>query len=258
MNRSSQESPLISVITVTYQAVDTLERTLQSINQQSATNFEYLLMDGASTDGTLELAKSYLGGRAKIFSSPDQGIYDAMNKALDVAQGQYVLFLNAGDAFASCNSLQRFEDAIVKNNFPDVIYGQTMLVDDSGEIIGPRHLTAPDTLSLDSFKKGMVVCHQAFMVKRSLAPLYDIRYRFSADYDWCIRILQNSKENLYLGDLPVIHYLYEGLTTRNHKASLKERFRIMSHYFGLVPTIFRHLGFMGRYISRRNNSINVQ
>ncbi len=100
----------------------------------------------------------------------------------------------------------------------------------------------------------MVVCHQAFVALRKLAPLYDLRYRLSADYDWCIQCLQHSRKNVLVPEV-LIDYLDEGVTTANHKASLKERFRIMCFYYGTIPTVIRHLGFLPRYLKRKSKHL---
>lgn len=252
------QKPLVSVITVCYNAGNTIAATLKSVALQTAVDYEHIIMDGASRDNTLALVRELETPRTKVFSGADHGIYDAMNKALGKASGIYVLFLNSGDTFADSESLQRFIDGATKNIFPDIVYGQTMIVDKDGRILGPRHLTAPAVLELSSFKDGMVVCHQAFMVKKEIAPLYNTDYSYSADYEWCIRCLQLSKSNLYLGERPVIHYLSEGMTTKHHKESLRERYRIMCFYFGTFPTLMRHLRFALRYFKRRKKAFNVQ
>ena len=82
-------------------------------------------------------------------------------------------------------------------------------------------------------------------------PHYDLQYRFSADYDWCIRVLQVSDKNAYCGDEPVISFLTDGLTDKYHKKSLMERYRIMCRHYGTLPTILRHLGFIPRYLRRK-------
>jgi len=240
---------LFSIITVTYNAASVLPPTLQSVKDQSFRDFEYLVIDGASTDDTLKLVDEARIPTATVWSEPDKGLYDAMNKAIDRAKGDYLIFLNAGDAFATAETL-----AILAKNAqeqPDVIYGQTQLVDDNRQVIGMRHLTAPEALTWQSFKDGMLVCHQAFIARRELCPHYDMQYRFSADYDWCIRVLRNSKRNAYVGSEPIISYLNDGLTTKNHKRSLRERYRIMCHYYGTVPTIIRHLRFALRHFFRK-------
>lgn len=240
---------LFSIITVTYNASEVLAPTLQSVKEQSFRDFEYLVIDGASTDDTLRLVKEAGILTARVWSEPDGGLYDAMNKGLGHASGEYVIFLNAGDAFAEPETLTLL--AQYAQDKPDVIYGQTQLVDSNRQIVGRRHLTAPATLDWHSFKNGMLVCHQAFVARRELCPHYDLQYRFSADYDWCIRVLRKSNHTAYVGDQPIISYLSDGLTTQNHKRSLKERYRIMCHYYGTLPTMLRHLRFAARHLWRK-------
>ena len=240
---------LFSIITVTYNAGKVLNATLKSVNEQSFRDFEYLIIDGASTDDTLSLVEQARIPAATVWSEPDKGLYDAMNKAIDRAKGQYLIFLNAGDAFATAETLALI--AMKAQDKPDVIYGQTQLVDATGNVVGMRHLTAPEHLSWQSFKDGMLVCHQAFIARRELCPHYDLNYRFSADYDWCIKVLRKSDSCAYVGDEPIISYLSEGLTTENYKKSLRERYRIMCHYYGTVPTMLRHVKFAGRHLIRK-------
>lgn len=231
--------PLISVITITYNAAATLLRTIESVAAQSFADFEYLVIDGASSDDTVKIARSY--ACANVISEPDRGLYDAMNKGLRKAKGEYVIFLNAGDTFHSANTLQRYADAITSApEKPGIIYGQTAIVDNSGHYLRERHLIAPENLNFKSFLNGMVVCHQAMCVRRDLAPEYDLSYRFSADYDWAVKILKKSSLNVYINDY-VADYLSEGITTANHRASLKERFRSMQHHYGLWPTLISHI-----------------
>ena len=242
--------PLFSIITVTYNAAATVRATMESVASQTCLVYEHLVMDGASKDSTLSIVDDLSTERTRVHSSPDRGIYDAMNKGLDQARGDYVIFLNAGDRFHSEHTLQRIADVIMASDYPGVVYGQTDLVDGEGHYVGPRHLTAPEQLTLDSFKHGMLVCHQAFVALRRLCPQYDTRWRVSADYEWCIRVLQHSRRNVYTGDV-LIDYLSEGMTTRNRNASLKERYHIMCQYYGTLPTIMRHVGFFGRNLMRK-------
>lgn len=240
--------PLFSIITVTWNAAQVIEPTLRSIKEQSFTNYEHIVMDGASKDNTLELVSKAGIASARVFSEPDKGLYDAMNKAIACARGTYLIFLNAGDSFAASDSLMRLAEAAASS--PGVIYGQTQVVNAAREVVGMRHHTAPDVLTADSFKQGMLVCHQAFVARRDLVEPYDLSYRFSADYDWCIRVLKRSDRNAYVGDKPVISFLTDGLTDKHHLDSLKERFSIMCRYYGTVPTVLRHLAFIHRAIKR--------
>lgn len=247
--------PLFSIITVTFNAANTLPVTLASVKSQSCKLYEHIIMDGASKDDTVNIAKNADNDKLVIVSEPDNGLYDAMNKAIDKATGEYLIFLNAGDAFHSADTLQTIADAIMDNDFPGIVYGQTLLVDSNRNRIGDRHLTAPEVLTFDSFAEGMVVCHQAFIVLRKVAVKYDLSYRFSADYEWCLRCLKRSMNNVYI-DETIIDYLNEGLTTANHKASLKERFKIMCKYYGTTPTIMRHIKFIPRYLKQRKKKKN--
>lgn len=240
--------PLFSIITITYNASTTIAPTLCSIELQGYKNYEYIVVDGKSSDNTLELVQcSTL--TPHIISEPDKGLYDAMNKGLKIAQGEYLVFLNAGDAFHSPDTLQKIADSI-GNNRPGVIYGETAIVDAERNFIMMRRLQAPEQLTWKSFANGMVVCHQAFIARRDIAPLYDLQYRYSSDVDWCIRCMKKTNE-LYNTHLTLIDYLNEGETTRHHRASLKERFKIMCHHYGYLPTVLRHIKFAFRHIIAR-------
>lgn len=243
--------PLFSIITVTYNAEATVGRTLDSVAEQTCRRFEHIIIDGASTDSTIDIVNDRATDLALIQSKPDKGLYYAMNDAMSHATGEYLIFLNAGDKFHSPDTLSRIAEAIEANGHPDIVYGQTDIVDADGRFVGHRHLTAPDCLTLDSFKQGMVVCHQAFIPKRAIAGYYNHAYRYSADYEWCIICLQHSRANVMVPGV-LIDYLNEGQTTRHHRRSLYERYRIMCHYYGTLPTIARHAKFLLRHLRRKS------
>lgn len=242
--------PLISIITVTYNAENTLLPTLKSVNEQTWIDYEHLIIDGASKDATTQIAKSIGTTHTRIISEPDKGLYDAMNKGIYMANGKYLIFLNAGDSFHSPKTLETIAHTIITNNYPGIVYGQTQLVDSNRNRIGDRHLTAPKQLSFKSFSNGMLVCHQAFIASKAITSEYNLTYRFSADYDWCIRCIKKSPSNILIPDI-LIDYLNEGVTTANHRASLIERFHIMRHYYGTCHTIFNHLKFIPRFIANK-------
>ena len=239
--------PKFSIITVTYNAEKVLEDTIQSVIFQTYRNVEYIIVDGASKDHTLDIVNKYHNRINKVISEPDKGLYDAMNKGIQLATGDYLCFLNAGDKFHDSETLQKIVHTLKGQELPDVIYGETAIVDEEGHFLHMRRLSAPAHLNWKSFKQGMLVCHQAFFVNRELAinHLYDLQYRFSADFDWCIRIMKKAK-CLHNTRLTLIDYLNEGMTTKNHKASLKERFCIMAKHYGLISTILHHGWFVIR------------
>lgn len=251
MHNPQHLHPKFSIVTVTYNAGSMLEDTIQSVITQTYKDVEYIIVDGKSTDNTMDIVRHYQDHIHTVVSEPDKGLYDAMNKGLKLATGDYVCFLNAGDELHEDDTLQLIVHSLLPDKeLPDVIYGQTAIVDEEGHFLRMRRLAPPEHLTWKSFRHGMLVCHQAFFVRRDKAVPYDMKYRFSADFDWCIRIMKQSNV-LHNSHLVLIDYLNEGVTTRNHKASLKERFRIMCKYYGTIPTLARHLKFALRLIYKR-------
>lgn len=243
-----EAQPLISIITITYNAGATIAATLESVASQNFRNYEHILIDGASEDDTLTIARKFR--HLKIHSEKDRGLYDAMNKGLAFAKGKYVLFLNSGDTFHSDDTLSAYGQRAI--NGDDIIYGDTVIVDKHRHIIGSRHLTAPVSLTRESFRRGMLICHQAFMVKREMAPEFDLNYRFSSDYDWTIRCIEAGDSRRFTNlNRITIDYLKDGLTDKNKLASLKERYRIMSKHYGSIRTFFNHIGFIFRAAARK-------
>ena len=244
--------PKFSIITVTFNADKVLEKTIQSVISQTYQNMEHVIVDGGSKDHTLDIVKKYQEHIGQVISEPDKGLYDAMNKGIRMATGDYLCFLNAGDELHDKETLQHLVLTLKGKDWPDVIYGETAIVDENGSFLHMRRLATPEQLTWKSFKQGMLVCHQAFLPTRALAlkHLYDLQYRFSADFDWCIRIMKEAK-CLHNTRLTLINYLNEGMTTRNHKDSLKERFRIMVKHYGWVSTILHHGWFVIRLFYKK-------
>ena len=243
-------TPKFSVITVCYNAEATLEDTIQSVISQTYHHVEYIIVDGASKDRTMDIVNRYRDRIAVVVSEPDKGLYDAMNKGIRLATGDYLCFLNAGDSFHEDDTLQQMVHSIHTLQLPDVLYGETELVDHEGHFLRMRRLQAHEHLTWKSFRQGMLVCHQAFFPRRNLVMPYDLRYRFSADFDWCIKIMKKSKV-LHNTHLTLIDYLAEGMTTRNHQASLKERFRIMARHYGWASTVAHHAWFALRLLLKK-------
>lgn len=239
-------NPKISIITVTYNAESVLRKTIESIVGQTYSNMEYIIIDGTSKDKTVDIIRKYEQQVAYWVSEPDKGLYDAMNKGLQKATGDYVWFINAGDTLQNNQIVAQVARIAEEEHLPDVIYGETDLVDAEGRFMAQRRLKTPEKLTRKSFRMGMLVCHQAFIAKREMAPLYDLSYRFSADFDWCIRCMKPGGK-IVNTHMRLVNYLYEGLTTGNRKASLKERYRIMCENYGKVSVFFLHIWFAIRF-----------
>ena len=258
-----------TVVTITYNAEAVLQRTLDSVFAQTYKGVEHLIIDGASKDRTLALVEAYkqksdeseTEHKVIIQSEPDHGIYDAMNKGLTQASGDYIVFMNAGDCFPQADTLEQVVHRcklteMPTAELPGVLYGNTDVVDGDGHYLHPRRLQPPVKLTWRSFRQGMLVCHQAFYARTDIAKnlQYDTRYRFSADVDWCIRVMRETERMglpLYNIGIVVANYLDEGATTKNHKASLRERYLVMQRHYGVVQTFLLHCWFVVRAIVRR-------
>ena len=232
-------SPRISIITVVFNGEKHIERTIESVLGQTYKELEYIIIDGKSTDRTLELIRGFERIN-QVVSEADKGLYDAMNKGLNIASGDYVWFLNSGDQIYSADTIELMVGGL--DGRPDIIYGGTMIIDEAQNEVGDRRLKPPVQLSWRSFRQGMVVCHQSIVVKREGAPGYNLEYRLSADIDWAIRAAKDANQ-IHNSNLVLSRFLEGGLTDHNIKAGLKERFKIMRHFYGLIPTILRHFVF---------------
>ena len=257
-----------SIITITCGAEAFLPRTVESVLSQHYRDIEHIIIDGASTDSTISVAQDYMqrsyaaqnGHEVRIVSEPDNGLYDAMNKGLRQASGDYICFLNAGDFFPNANVLDTIVSRSLtgksRQQLPAVIYGDTDIVDNDGNFLRHRRLAPPRNLTWRSFRKGMLVCHQAFYARLDIARTvpYDTRYRYSADVDWCIRVMKEAERmgaGLAYVDSVVVNYTQEGQTTKHHRDSLKERYRVMQCHYGAFTTALMHAWFAVRAVVKK-------
>jgi glycosyltransferase involved in cell wall biosynthesis len=254
-----------TIVTCVYNAEKVFRRTAESVLAQTYRGVEHLILDGASTDNTLIEAKDYmersyasgLGHEVRITSEPDNGLYDAMNKGIAQASGDYIVFLNAGDVLPSADTLDKISQAVVEGeSLPAVLYGDTDVVDDDGHFLRHRRLSPPENLTWRSFRYGMLVCHQAFYVRTDIAKItpYNISYKYSADVDWCIRVMKTAEQqHLPLKNIHavVVNYLDGGMSIKNHKASLKERYHLMVHHYGTATTLMMHGWFLLRSLLKK-------
>ena len=253
-----------TIVTCTFNAEHELQRTLDSVFHQSYADVEHLILDGLSRDRSVEMAQTYkqrsdearTGHEVVVCSERDSGLYDAMNKGIARAAGDYIVFLNAGDTFPSEATLEHIAHSIGDGEaLPGVIYGDTDIVNDEGRFLRHRRLQPPAKLTWRSFRNGMLVCHQAFYALTTLAKdnPYNLNYRFSADVDWCIRVMKEAeRRHLMLKNVDevVVNYLDGGMTEKNHRASLRERFSIMRYHYGLPLTLIMHVWFAVRQLKK--------
>lgn len=229
--------PKLSVITIVYNNVKHIERTLQSVINQTYLNLEYIIIDGASNDGTLEIINKYRNQLTHFVSEPDKGIYDAMNKGLRLASGDYVLFMNSGDEIYSPDTVA---EVFSKAEDADIYYGETELINERLECLGTRRHKTPENFTWKSFKYGMNVGHQAIYVKREITELYDLDYKLSADIDWILKAVSKAK-TIVNTQQTVAKFLIGGASKQRHLESLKERYQIFKKYYGFFPNLLNHV-----------------
>jgi len=233
--------PKLTVITIVYNNVRDIDRTINSVLKQTYKNIEYIIIDGKSTDGTLAVIAQYKDRISKIISEPDKGIYDAMNKGLALATGDYILFMNSGDEIYD---EQTVEDVFDSAPGADIYYGETEMFNDNWESLGRRRHEAPEIFNWKSFQFGMNISHQAIYVRRSITEPYDLKYKYSSDIDWIIKSAKKAS-NIVNVHRYVAKYLVGGMSKKKHRESLKERFEIFTKYYGLIPNVLNHIFIAG-------------
>jgi len=227
-----------SIITVVFNSKSALEKTIKSIKEQEYKDIEYIIVDGGSTNGTVDIIKKYEKFISAWVSEPDKGIYDAMNKGLKKATGDYVWFLNAGDEIYSPDTLNYINS--IKGN-ADAYYGEVEYIDEEGKNMGTRTLKKPpDSLIWEDMDKGMVVSHQSIIVKRDKAVYYNLDYKYCSDIDWMIRTLKNCWTIKNLNRI-LSKFLIGGYSKKNIIESNRERFKILRNHFSLLKVLKSHV-----------------
>lgn len=209
----------VSILTVVYNGVGIIEETILSVLDQSYNNIEYIIIDGGSTDGTLDIIKKYESKLSLWVSEPDKGIYDAMNKGVSLCNGDWLLFMNCGDSFYDKEVLTNIFKSGHENS--DVIYGAVNCFDKFKEVI-----IKPD--KVDKLNYKMIFCHQSSLVRRNLLLRnpFDLNYKIAADY--------NLFYNLYTAgskftEVPLCIANYEvgsGISSRNGYLGAKDNLKI--------------------------------
>lgn len=230
------DSLKISVITVCYNAVKTIEDTMLSVFNQTYQNVEYIIIDGGSVDGTVDIIKKYLDKVAYFVSERDNGIYDAMNKGLEVATGDYVNFMNAGDLFYNNTVLARVANEIVWES--DVVFGDVAYKFDDiiyREKANPFYNHLP-------LHHSMGFNHQCTFVKAQLARSlkFDLKYKLASDYNMIISIFKNKGSFQQLNDLIVAIYNFDGVSSHKRRRHIYETM--------VIDNPFSKLNWVNSYI----------
>ena len=214
-------TPTLTIVTVTYNAAELLEKTILSVLEQTHNNVEYIIMDGNSTDATVKCIRKYKNQLSYWESKPDRGIYHAMNKGVAKATGSWICFLNAGDVFDDKFVIEKMVAAIPADKSAKILYGDVITIGKDGER-NEKLASAPCN------KHRMYFCHQSAFVLTSLLRTYpfDENYKMSADFKFF-------KESYYRGDgfmhmpFPVAIYDMSGISNTNRAAGISENMDVI-------------------------------
>ncbi|WP_283685870.1 glycosyltransferase family 2 protein [Dysgonomonas sp. Marseille-Q5470] len=231
--------PLISIITIAYNAVEVIENTILSVIKQTYSNIEYIIIDGGSTDGTIDIIKKYESYITYWISEPDNGIYDAMNKGIKKATGDWINFINSGDCLLDNNVISKFIQ--LHDPSADIIYGDTKI---SISNIKTSYIHKPEPIEL--MEKKMVFGHPSSFVKANILKtmLFDTSFKSSGDYNFFIQCYRNHKSFQYI---PIVISVFDYGTgmSNNFKINRYEDARI----HGIENKISWKISFITSYIT---------
>lgn len=211
-----------SIVTVVYNGEKEIERTIESCLSQDYKNMEYIIIDGASKDRTKEIVNKYHDRISIFISEPDNGIYDAMNKAIKLSKCEWMIFMNCGDTFYNNQVLTDVAAALIKNSGkPDIIYGNTLFRYKS-------FFLKSIPLPISRMEKEMVFCHQSSFVRSEIAKenMFDLQFKFAADYIMMQRLFFQNREFFYLDMYISVFNQIDGSSIKNFTKSARERYSV--------------------------------
>jgi len=243
--------PKISIITVVFNAKEDLKKTMQSVFAQTYDNIEYIIIDGGSTDGTVDVIKSYKDKISYFISEKDEGIYDAMNKGIEQAKGEWLNFLNAGDVFVDSQVLGNiFKNSIDIDNI-NLLYGSIVVRDTSGKdiaIVKPKKFIK---LNIVFWGTG-TLCHQAMFVSSDIIEKYSLKYKLKGELNWYFDLLPKVKK-FKIVDFPVVVYSLGGTGEQNYRLNHLETIDVMfkrNGIFGILSMPFIVYSLLKHIIKR--------
>lgn len=222
---------LLTIITINRNNAAGLEKTLKSVSSQTCKNFEHIIIDGASTDASVDVIRKYAEDkrdRVKWISEPDKGIYNAMNKGIGMAQGDYVQFLNSGDCLASDDIVERMLTALDKNGWPGILHGNMIKLMPDGKRKLDKGMEETEIGFFDFFFGTMN--HSSSYIQKSLFDkygLYDESLKIASDWKWFMDSIVFGKERTVYVDLDVVLFDMTGISESNKELSTLERNKVL-------------------------------
>ena len=213
-------NPKISVVTVCYNAADTIEETILSVLSQTYDNVEYIIIDGGSTDGTVDIIKKYTDHLAYWVSEPDKGIYDAMNKGIDAATGDYINFMNAGDRLINNSILTQVSEHLDSDS--DIVYGDIIT---ESETTQKRLYASP----IEKMDVEDPIPHPSSFTKRVLFGnnKFDTSFKIAADYDFFYKQYYDKKKFTYI-NIPIAYFKDGGISSTSPRVRLLENYKVQN------------------------------
>jgi len=235
-----------SIITVVYNGINCIKKTIESVVNQTYNNYEYIIVDGNSQDNTLEVCEQYEGKISKIISEPDKGLYDAMNKGIENSTGDYIIFMNCDDTFYDEFVLEKVANEIKKNNMPDFVYGDAIEVskDETQKFLKKAR-------SRKMIWYGMFTHHQAMFYKTDIIKQnhlrYDLKYKIAADYAFTAGFLKHCSSYLYL-DFVFCGFKQGGLSSGHHDLNFQQLIEIKQNIIGLPLPLIKLILFLQKIL----------
>lgn len=263
-----------TIVTICYNERHKIAKTIESVIRQTYSNLEYLIIDGASNDGTLEIINNYAqkDKRIRVISEPDDGIYNAMNKAITLAKGDYINFMNAGDSFIEKNILDAVAK-ILKKRYPDILCGRANevesdilynLTDDFEKSKKAVETVRIEKINRSLFKRTLLGnwgWHQAIFAKTSIMRQYyfNEKYEIAADYDWFIRNIKAGR-NIEYAKIVVCNFIKDGVSSRAENSAIlkKELDDIIKEHYGSIMLYLKNMIKFHRHLvkSRKNKKVD--
>ncbi len=217
----------VSIITVSYNSKNTIERTILSVLNQTYNNIEYIVIDGNSIDGSIDIINRYKTNISKFISEQDNGIYDAMNKGIKLATGEIICFLNSDDIYMNHNTISEVVSEFMINNY-DIIYGDVIFFKDNiNKIV--RHYSSKN-FNFKMLKFGLMPAHQSIFIKNKIFLKFGnftIKYKIAGDFDWVVRVFKDNKINYKYIPKVFVKMQLGGISTNGLKSKFLINYEIL-------------------------------